>query len=131
LFFTGGIEMPDANPFLVALQAIEPDFKLSQVGPAFAYERAAALVNLPPRIFLAWVRGEYRFRTFNTFEGVFRDGIMVTNRRLPQRKACAEFLISPSTLAELKKCLDAEPRPFPPFKKAKAAFASTPAREPS
>lgn len=122
--------MPDANPFLVALQGIEPDFKSSQVGPAFAYERAAALVNLPSRIFLAWARGEYRFRTFNTFEQAFRDGIMVTNRRLPQRNACAEFLVSPSALAELKKCLDAEPRPFPPFKKPKAASIAPPEREP-
>ncbi len=120
--------MVDANPFLVAIQSIEPDFESTQVGPAFAYERAAALVNLPPRIYLAWARGEYRFRTFDTFEGVFRDGIMVTNRRLPQRKACAEFLISPWTLAELKKRLDAEPRPFPPFKRARAPLSAMPSR---
>jgi hypothetical protein len=93
-----------------ALEAIEPDYPCTQVGAAYSVERVAALVNIPVRMLRAWVSGQYAFRTFGR-DPIKRDVDFFLLYTPPR-----SYVMGRTGICNLKKCLEKEPKPFPPLK---------------
>jgi hypothetical protein len=104
-----GSMIAENDPFYLALKAIEPDYPYTEVGAAFVIERVAAFVNISPRLLRAWLGGRYKFRTFgNNPERMVSEFWLL-------RTPAGPLVMGRSGVCYLKKCLDQEPRPLPPF----------------